>query len=510
MPRYFSNMNVQDCQVKNLVLDQLTSDPTIPALGQLWINTTGGLPKVQLSTRTMLISDQYVSAVSATGVLSSTIGLTPTISITSSATAGQALLSGGSGVAPSFGPLNLAGGASVITGVLPIANMPSIPNTSLASNTITLGTTAIALGATVTSIAGLGLTGVPTAPTAAVNTSSTQIATTAFVLAQLGSAAPLINGTATSGTSTLGAHQDHAHPVDTTRAAVASPTFTGVVTAPTITALTQFTGPGTGLTGTASSLSIGGNAATVTTNANLSGDVTSVGNVTTLASSIVSGKVLTGFSISSASAIVAADTILSAMGKIQAQLNAVSGALVYQGVWNAATNTPALVSGAGTKGYCYKVNTPGTTLIDGNSSWNTGDMLVFDGTTWDKIDGLSTEVTSVAGRVGAIVLTVADISGVLPIAQGGTGATTAVSALAALGGVGKATGLIGDGSTLTYSFNHGLNLAVPNACHIDVTIEATGEKIIVDTFVVDANHVTISYGSGLAPATNTHRVTVIG
>ena len=54
-------------------------------------------------------------------------------------------------------------------------------------------------------------------------------------------------------------------------------------------------GPGTGLTGTAASLSIGGNAATatlastVTTNANLTGPITSVGNATSIASQTGTG-----------------------------------------------------------------------------------------------------------------------------------------------------------------------------------------------------------------------------
>ncbi len=47
---------------------------------------------------------------------------------------------------------------------------------------------------------------------------------------------------------------------------------------------TSFSGAGTGLTGTASGLSIGGNAATVTTNANLTGAITSSGNATSLGS----------------------------------------------------------------------------------------------------------------------------------------------------------------------------------------------------------------------------------
>jgi hypothetical protein len=54
-------------------------------------------------------------------------------------------------------------------------------------------------------------------------------------------------------------------------------------------------GPGTGLTGTAAALSIGGNAATatlastVTTNANLTGPITSVGNATSIASQTGTG-----------------------------------------------------------------------------------------------------------------------------------------------------------------------------------------------------------------------------
>ena len=102
---------------------------------------------------------------------------------------------------------------------------------------------------------------------------------------------------------------------------------------------------------------------------------------------------------------------LDATGKIPlTQITAtIAGAMVYQGVWNASTNVPALASGVGTKGYFFKVSTAGTTLIDTLSQWNVGDLIIFDGTTWDKIDGIATEVTSVAGRVGAVVLTSADV-----------------------------------------------------------------------------------------------------
>ena len=57
---------------------------------------------------------------------------------------------------------------------------------------------------------------------------------------------------------------------------------------------------------------------------------------------------------------------LDASGKLAtAQIPAaLVGALQYQGVWNASTNSPALVSSTGTKGQYYKVSVAGTTTID--------------------------------------------------------------------------------------------------------------------------------------------------
>lgn len=76
-------------------------------------------------------------------------------------------------------------------------------------------------------------TGTPAAPTAAADTNTTQVATTAFVVGQAGSATPLMDNTASVGTSLKYARQDHAHPTDTSRAPLASPTFTGIPAAPT-------------------------------------------------------------------------------------------------------------------------------------------------------------------------------------------------------------------------------------------------------------------------------------
>lgn len=57
----------------------------------------------------------------------------------------------------------------------------------------------------------------------------------------LGSALPIINGTAAAGSASAGSHEDHVHPTDTSRAALSSPTFTGTPAAPTAAADTNTT-----------------------------------------------------------------------------------------------------------------------------------------------------------------------------------------------------------------------------------------------------------------------------
>ena len=89
-------------------------------------------------------------------------------------------------------------------------------------------------------------TGTPLSTTAAVDTNTTQIATTAFVVAQAASATPLADGTAAVGTSLRYARADHVHPTDTSRAALNSPAFTGTPSLPTgTTAVTQTAGNNT-------------------------------------------------------------------------------------------------------------------------------------------------------------------------------------------------------------------------------------------------------------------------
>lgn len=79
-------------------------------------------------------------------------------------------------------------------------------------------------------LASPALTGVPTSPTAAADTNTTQVATTAFVVGQAGTANPAMNSLAAPGTSLKYARQDHVHPSDTSKAGLAANSFTGVQT----------------------------------------------------------------------------------------------------------------------------------------------------------------------------------------------------------------------------------------------------------------------------------------
>ena len=70
---------------------------------------------------------------------------------------------------------------------------------------------------------------------------------------------------------------------------------------------------------------------------------------------------------------------------VKAYVNA-GGPLDFQGLWNADTNTPTLVSSTGTEGHAYVVSVAGSTNLDGISDWGVGDWAVFTGGVWRKVD----------------------------------------------------------------------------------------------------------------------------
>lgn len=130
----------------------------------------------------------------------------------------------------------------------------------------------------------------------------------------------------------------------------------------------------------------------------------------------VRATVLSGLSITG-STITAADSVLTAFGKLQNQINGVLGGAIYQGVWNANTNSPSLSSGSGTKGYYYVVSVAGATNLDGVTDWKVGDWAIFNGTAWEKVDNTDA-VSSVNGAIGAVVITVTGTSNRIDVTGG--------------------------------------------------------------------------------------------
>jgi hypothetical protein len=128
----------------------------------------------------------------------------------------------------------------------------------------------------------------------------------------------------------------------------------------------------------------------------------------TLSTSAVTGKVLTGLNVTGGT-VLATDSILTAFGKLQNQVNGLAGGVTYQGAWNASTNSPSLTSSVGTKGYYYVVSVAGSTNLNGITDWKLGDWAIFNGTAWEKVDNTDA-VVSVNGFTGAVSLTTSNIS----------------------------------------------------------------------------------------------------
>jgi hypothetical protein len=175
----------------------------------------------------------------------------------------------------------------------------------------------------------------------------------------------------------------------------------------------------------------------------------------------------------------------------------VSGALVYQGTWNASTNTPTLTSSIGTKGYYYLVSVAGSTNLNGITSWNVNDWAVFDGSVWEKVDNNQT-VISVNGQTGAVVLTAANV--------GATPNTTYVIAGTALSGGGQLTGnvTINLANTSVASGTYGNATTVSQ-----VTVDAQGRLTNVSNVAIAISNSAVS-GLGTMSTQNANAVVITG
>ena len=176
--------------------------PSAPVNGDVW-TTTGGFFWRQ------------------NGTTYQAVNLSGTQTVSGSITFSNASLTLGNSTAAST--YNLGTGATLTATTKAI---------NIGTNGVAGSTTNIAIGST-TGTSTTTLQGTTNGVTAAADTNTTALATTAYVVGQAGSTSPVMDGTATVGTSLKYARADHVHPTDTSRAALASPTFTGIPAAPT-------------------------------------------------------------------------------------------------------------------------------------------------------------------------------------------------------------------------------------------------------------------------------------
>lgn len=224
---------------------------------------------------------------------------------------------------------------------------------------------------------------------------------------------------------------------------VASPTFTAPVLG------TPASGVATNLTGTAAGLTAGH----VTTNANLTGDVTSVGNATTLTNAPVIAKVLTGY-VSGAGTVSATDSILSAIQKLNGN-DATNANLT--GPITSVGNATSVASQTGT-GSTFVMNTSPTLVtpalgtptsgVATNLTGTASGLTAGNVTTNANLTGVITSVgnaTSIASQTGTGTKFVVDTSPALVTPNIGTptaGTLTSCTGLPISTGVsGLATGV---------------------------------------------------------------------
>jgi len=178
------------------------------------------------------------------------------------------------------------------------------------------------------------------------------------------------------------------------------------------------------------------------------------------------------------------------MLKTASNTGGTTGSVVYQGVWNASTNTPTLVSSVGTQGNYYVVSVAGSTNLNGVTLWGVGDWAIFNGSVWQKVDaGDTTNVTSI---------TVTSLTGYMY--ANNTSPVTASTTIPN-SGLANSTATLGNatitlGSTTTSVGNSTLTNATISSGNVTIT---GGSINVQSTNLVSTTSVTATYGTASLP-----------
>ena len=120
--------------------------------------------------------------------------------------------------------------------------------------------------------------------------------------------------------------------------------------------------------------------------------------VSQLLPATVTAKTLGGLVVpATGSSVLTTDTILSGIGKLQAQHNTAVTGLRFMGTWNAATNAPTLINGSGQLAAGTN-STSGTTLTDAAKNFGSAGLSVVAG---DRVYNQRGDFTTVASTPAA-------------------------------------------------------------------------------------------------------------
>jgi len=393
--------------------------------------------------------------------------------------------------------VNLAGAATALN-LGAATGTATVNNTTLAAKAITASTTLGVTGATTLSAAltygGITLTNAVTGTGKMVLDTSPTLVTPA-----LGTPSALV-GTNITGTATAFTASN------VTTNANLTGGVTSVGNAATVVTNANLTGGVTSV----------GNAATVVTNANLTGDITSVGNATTLTNAPVIAKVLTGY-VSGAGTVAATDSILQAIQKLNGNdaTNAnLTGAVTSVGnatslgSFTSLQLLGALTDETGTGSAVFATSPTLVTPALGTPSALVGTNITGTATAFTASNvttnaNLTGAVTSVGNAASLGSFTSLQLLTALTD-ETGTGANvfaTSPTLVTPALGAATATSIVSSG-TAASSFTVTSGSAVP----LTITNVGTGNSFVVEDsastdaspFVIDAAG---NVGAGLAPTT---------
>ena len=169
--------------------------------------------------------------------------------------------------------------------------------------------------------------------------------------------------------------------------------------------------------------------------------------------------------------------------------DSVVGQVEYQGTWDASIDDPTLPSASTVKGHYYVVSVGGTYET---ITYAIGDWIISNGVAWEKIDNTDA-VTTVFGRLGAIVANEGDYSSYYPLIADLTAAETDIATNATnissndtditdlqTDKYDKSGGTISGNATITGDFNFGDNNKAIFGTDSDLKIYHTGSASIIE------------------------------